>query len=667
MEPVTSHPSPSSPVSAALSKLFDWEQELLHRLINQHWDHIEPLLDSIAADFQQRTEPGSEALSRFGYDVLTSPHKRTVAARPALLEHLAYALLLQQRAAEHSPMAGTPDEDLRRFRRPRQALWMLDLALDYQLQTHAPLEAVLARYEAAPGRRLLSLKLEASLEPLIESLKSSVEAIPAAVGIDRLRIGPSETLPQAWRQLHVPFPWRLETLRQDFTVPQALQALEQPDNPWQRGASLYLLLHRASTNSDYTQDEIGLDLKRELIVPMTAAFATTQGSTREEEEASQRLRWHTGASLNIARLLLASGLAEEVHVWQVTTWVKQLLLRSPFVPADAALLSLQAAAALSERVQPPSSLMDPWALAVDGDGCHPDELSLLLALYLHLTESSQAKRPPYTLPDQTLSFVRRIANRPLNSGEQAYLILQRRLVQGTTEADRQKAFPPLTTPLAPPLLARRILQEEGGRWLERLQTDAFEETLQWASNQAQSDGLNTILWVLRAIHRESTQLSAARLESSAQHFKEWLKWLPTSDSVDPSISGEVLPRLLLVGLAVYEHLTPTLRETLVTAFGQAELGWRPGLLSTWARACARVQAQEDWQRALEGLVELAMELHHPAQVRLDAAFLLVRLFHQPTLPMAESIRLQLLKAVARAPLADNPDLRREMRRNGLIQ
>ncbi len=634
MLPRDEHTSTPAPPLAVAQEAFENEKRLLEAVRAGNETETRRLLDSWTRPLEQNPNGGAERFLVLGYEILPARAESSVQVIPRLAEHIGRASIGER---------GEPPD-----------VWELDYGLHRLLRAETPPRALAERWLRSPAFSVIRFTLDKPLAALLDTIcrdaavlrETTGHALPDGV---RAHPGKDDDRDRAtgWKQLHTPFPWQETDV---FSVSEAFHAIAVPETPWQRGLALLNLLEQSLVEPIYEQDGVALDLRQKLGETMATAFAVTHGGPRSnlDDPSAYWLHWHTRAHLALAQAARVIGNLSPEDAWATATWLKHLLLKSPFLPGDEELVAIQAQAAIPDETPKPNDLLDPFCFSARGDGVHPDEVSLLLAIAQHIQRARDRKRGPYAFPGAVLQAIRRVGNRTLNSGEKKILELWQSMSPDARNGYRH-------TPPAPPFLARRILHDLDAHWLAGLPPEAFEETLHFLETGLREE--DRAGWILVALYREDQALDDHARRLAAQ---TWLKLVSS-----PPIAKNV-HRLALAGIGLFPALDAAGIRALDDLVENADPRWKPGLYSGLARAAQRTKDPRRWEVALKALADLALDRDADDQQRLDAAILLARLFHRPWHPIPDPVRRALVRASTQPPLDGNTALRRELMRVGVI-
>lgn len=264
------------------------------------------------------------------------------------------------------------------------------------------------------------------------------------------------------------------------------------------------------------------------------------------------------------------------------------------------------------------------------EGLRIDDLALIAGAWAHYGRDGEHLLPP---PLPLVNSMRRLAGRLVSAAEQAAEVS---LARGDSNELGWSA-----PHLAPPWVARWLLTEWRLPWLAQLSAPVADECLQ-------SLGDPRFHWFAHVFRAEGAQLGENQLQLAHR------VWRGLQASARPEIFASVAIGLL-------QRLDELERVAAMNAIHLAPPAWRPFLLDAWAGAAP--PGADLSTLALTNLLGLARAPEHTAEIRLNAALLLLR---RAAAARGTSEGVAFLSQLAELgqspPFRDHTGLMRELRR-----
>jgi len=537
-------------------------------------------------------------------------------------------------------------------------LWGVDLGVWRGLKTLAAKE--LARlWLTSPGRRLVQ-DLE-FLRVLHVGRRDgatdvSPERVAAASGADV----EFADAPPGWLDLHTAVPGA--TMRRwapkdsACAVAVAFHRLESGSPYSLRGAALGWLLGRAIDAPVYAIGEVRSDLREDLPARLALAFSARDRPAAEVIESS-RERFSAQVEevlLQHAALVVRRDPAGDRvrRAWHIARWIHGCVIRSPFYRGDDERLHADLLALLPPGVAAPGSKdpLDPARFGVDR--LRVDDVALVAGAWAHYGRPGEHFPPPPPLT----SALRRLAARATNPAERDAEAAFRggrsnqlgRDAEAASRGGRSNQLEWDAQYFAPPWLARWLLTQWRVRWLADATPEARTECL--AALRDDRD----LEWLAHVWQAEGATLPAA---ARGEALAAWRALRDAARTKPPHA-------LASMALGLLDLLDAEERAKTLATVSDAQVDWRPFLLDAWAKSALDLGDPDLASAARGGLLTLAGDARVAADVRRNAALMLVR---RAVGAPADDERLRGLAALAaHPPLSDHPGLLRELRRLGVL-
>lgn len=528
-------------------------------------------------------------------------------------------------------------------------LWGVDLELWRHLRT-ADTKDLARRWLTSPGRRLVqSLEFLRILHGGSSDGPTDVrpERLAAASGADAV----FADAPPGWVDLHAAIPgvsmrrWAPKDATRAVAV--AFRRLEDGSPYSLRGAAIGWLLGRAMDASIYTIDEVHRDLREDLPVRLALALPTHDRPTEEVQESP--------AECFVARVeeLL---LQHAAHIarrgppddrvrggWHIARWIHGCVTRSPFYRGDAERLHADLLSYLPDAptLTDPADPLDPARFGADR--LRIEDVALVAGVWAHYGPPGEHLPAPPPLA----SALRRLATRATNPAEHAAEAAYRR-----GESNQLGWDAPY---FAPTWLARWLLTQWRVRWL----ADADDAALAECLRGLEEDDA-TLQWLAYVWQAEGAGLSAAGRHASL------MGWRALRGAAQSARGPRMPPQALVsMALGLVDLLDADERAGVLAAIHDAPPEWRPFLLDAWAKAAQDIDDVPLATAARGTLVTLAGDPRLAAEIRRNAALMLVRRAVAAR-PTDEASLRDLAGLAAHPPLSDHPGLLRELRRLGVL-
>jgi len=611
---------------------------------------LKALIAVLSGEKPADSSHGPEALTRIGYLIEGTPGHSDAKVRPAFAEAL--------RVHPLSPDLAQTFPDL----------WAVDANLARRLVVDpfpSNQEIALAWLES-PGRLLsqdLSI-LERCAEPArigeerkIGAVDLSIAGLDAAAGS---HVDLRDAWSPPWREWHAALPgtpaFDWEPAEGPDAVFGALQILEgrRGDPLFLRGAALGWLLNRAAQAPRYEFGGIKRNLPDDLALSIYAGFPDPSEPQRHALlQATARLEI---ACLQHAALLTAEDTSAKraVRTWHIARWIHSTTFRSPFVGGDDEALSARLNALLPvQRAPRGDDVLDPALIGDDKSELSLADLTLVSGAVQHYGREGGPRLLPTPAP--LLSALRRLANRRLREGERA---AEARWARCQTSEDVHNSLGWEGSHLAPPLVARWLLSILRAGWLTTIHDAVLDESLELFQQEPAR-----YFWIALALYSEGALLRSPLRERAAQALRQVLTG-PENSSIPPASEWLGIAGPLHLGAGVLDQLEDDEVPRLITLARQARPDWRYRALEGLAESAERLQRDETWRLALDGLLEFLPQTEIDPQERIRAALVAVRriLARPPSHPDRGAYLERLGALAARPPFDQVVALRRDLRR-----
>lgn len=511
-------------------------------------------------------------------------------------------------------------------------LWGVDVAVWRRLATASPAELA-ERWLTSPGRRLVRdpaiLVALREGQERVDATDLRLETCYAAAGADEALVGEPRGA-ERWLDLHGSIPGELLAAwapkRSDRDVAVGLARLERGSPCSLRGAALGWLLSRTVDRPQVDLDGVRHDLREALPARLAIALATEEGAEDFAAPLEEVLLQHAAGI--VARDPAPGALRRG---WHLARWIHGCLVRSPFAPGAEDRLYAELTALLPAKAATVDR-DDPLHPARFGAGGVPiADLALVAGAWAHYGREGERLLPP---PSPLVGALRRVAGRALRAGEWE---AERSLARGVSNELGWSA-----PHVAPPWLARRLLTEWRVPWLWQLGDEVAGECLRVLPDEPRFH------WLAHVVRAEGLELGEAT--RSLVHSV----WRELATRARPEIAASL-------AIGVLAELDADEVDVALASIERAEPGWRPFLFDAWVGAAQAGSSQA--AAALAGLLGLARSGENPAELRLNAALLLLRRVAPGRGTPEGAAYLAHLRELAQgSPFRDHPGLMRELRR-----
>lgn len=518
-------------------------------------------------------------------------------------------------------------------------LWGVDLELWRALPTATPAELAL-RWLTSPGRRLVrDPKILVAMRRGSERADATnlrPQTIWAASGatLDFSDSGPGL---ERWLDLHRSIPGKLMTAwqpkRRERAITTALARLERGSPHTLRGAALGWLLNHAVDHPHIEIDGVHQDLREAL--PAHLALALQPDESTEDFSALLEEQILQHAALISANEAKPGSI---MRAWHLARWIHGCLARSPFTPGGEESLHAEIVALLpvERAVVDPDDPLHPARFGAHG--LRIEDVALVAGAWVHYDRDGEFLLPP---PLPLVNAMRRLAARCVTPGE---LDAECSLARGHSNELGWTA-----PHIAPPWVARWLLTQWRVPWLGKLPSETVDECLR----SLQTDP--RFHWLAHVYRTEGSQLDDAQQQLAHEVWRNLAE--------QPETRHELLASM---GIGLLTRLDERDRSVARDAIDGSPATWQPFLLDAWADAAFAVDRMDLAQPAFDGLLDLTRAPELTAEIRLNAALLLLRRAAQArSTPEGMDILQQLAALAKQSPFRDHAGLLRELRRLGV--